>query len=118
MSDQIKISGIKGFGFHGVLESERKTGQHFLIDAVITLNLQNLKDDLSKTINYSEIADAIKNNIESNPVNLIETLAERIATDILSKYVQAQAVEISVHKPGAPLNVEFSDLSVTIKKSK
>ena len=101
-----------------MLFRSRQNGQEFIVDVEIETKFKNVNDELAKTVDYSKLIDLVSSEITSNPVNLIETLAERIATDILSKYVQAQAVEISVHKPGAPLNVEFSDLSVTIKKSK
>jgi len=118
MSDQIKISGIKGFGFHGVLDFEKKDGQDFLVDLVINLDLKNLNDALENTVDYGEVATLVKSEIENNPVNLIETLAERIAEKILSTYRKVNSVEVTVHKPNAPLPVDFSDLSVTIKKSK
>ena len=56
MSDQIKISGIKGFGFHGVLDFEKKDGQDFLVDLVIILDLKNLNDALENTVDYGEVA--------------------------------------------------------------
>ena len=118
MSDQIKISGIKGFGFHGVLDFEKKDGQDFLVDLVINLDLKNLNDALENTVDYGEVATLVKSEIENNPVNLIETLAERISEKILSTYRKVNSVEVTVHKPNAPLQVDFSDLSVTIKKSK
>ena len=118
MSDQIKISGIKGFGFHGVLDFEKKDGQDFLVDLVINLDLKNLNDALENTVDYGEVATLVKSEIENNPVYLIETLAERIAEKILNTYRKVNSVEVTVHKPRAPLPVDFSDLSVTIKKSK
>ena len=118
MSDLIKLNGVKGFGHHGVLASEREIGQEFIVDVALNLNLQNLKDDLNKTIDYSAVAELIKSEIESNPVNLIETLGERIGDKIINKFELVKIARVTVHKPNAPIPVEFKDVSVTITKTR
>ena len=117
-SASIKISGIEGFGYHGVFDEERKKGQNFFVDVELAANLQYLNDNLENTINYSTIADLVKVEIESNPVQLIETLAERIADKILINEIKISRVVVTVHKPDAPVAVKVSDISVSIDKSR
>ena len=114
MSDLIKINGISAKGFHGVFQSERKKGQKFIVDIELNVNLNNLKDDLSKTVNYAEVAQIAHDNITGKPVLLIETLAENIARLILRKYKKVKQVKVIVHKPKAPLALNFKDVSVEI----
>ena len=118
MSDLIKVTGISAKGFHGVFESERKKGQKFIIDIELSINLTNLKDDLSKTVNYAEMAQIAHDNITGKPVLLIETLAENIAKSVLNKYKKAKQVKVIVHKPKAPLTLKFKDVSVEIIRTR
>lgn len=114
MSDLIKINGISAKGFHGVFPVERKKGQKFIVDIELSINLNNLKDDLGKTVNYAEVAQIAHDNITGKPVLLIETLAENIARLILRKYKKVKQVKVIVHKPKAPLDLNFKDVSVEI----
>ena len=118
MSDLIRITGISAKGFHGVFESERKKGQKFIIDIELSINLTNLKDDLSKTVNYAEVAQIAHDNITGKPVLLIETLAENIAKSVLNKHKKAKQVKVIVHKPKAPLTLKFKDVSVEIIRTR
>ncbi len=118
MSDLIKITGISAKGFHGVFEIERKKGQKFIVDIELSMNLTNLKDDLSKTVNYAEVAQIAHDNITGKPVLLIETLAENIAKSVLNKYKKAKQVKVIVHKPKAPLTIKFKDVSVEIIRTR
>ena len=119
MSDKISILGISGFGYHGVLESERKTGQNFSVDIVLKLELRNAgeSDNLAHTINYAEVALLVHKRIVGEPVNLLERLAELIAQEILENF-NVQEIEVTVHKPQAPIPVSFHDVSVTIQRSR
>ena len=118
MSDRINLIGIRGFGYHGVFENERANGQEFLVDVIIDTKLVNLNDDLSKTIDYSKIIDLVSFEITSNPVNLIETLAERIADKLLDFDKKISALTVTVHKPSAPVSAKLTDISVSISKSR
>jgi len=116
MSDSIKIIGIKAIGFHGVFPEERRDGQEFIVDAELNLDLvpAGENDDLSKTIDYSKVAELIYNEIIGAPVDLIEALATRISKQILSEFNSVQSVKVTVHKPSAPIAVNFGDVSVSI----
>ena len=118
MSDSIKIKGITAVGFHGVYTEERAKGQKFIVDVKLSLSLQGINDDLNKTVNYADIAHLVVRHITGEPVNLIETVAESIADEILKDYQLVKKVQVKVHKPEAPINVEFSDVVVKIEKER
>ena len=118
MSDQIRVTGIKAFGYHGVLPHEATEGQDFIVDLLITLDLRaaSLSDDLTESINYADLAQIAHDNIVGERVQLIERLAGRIAEEISSTYSQITSVSVTVHKPQAPVTVDFEDISVTITR--
>ena len=118
MSDSIKIKGITAFGFHGVYTEERAKGQKFIVDVKLSLDLKGIADDLTKTVNYADVANLVARHITGEPVNLIETLAESIADEILKDYPLVKKVQVKVHKPEAPINVEFKDVIVKIEKER
>ncbi|WP_019874996.1 dihydroneopterin aldolase [Sporichthya polymorpha] len=117
--DRIALRGLRGFGRHGVLASERANGQPFLIDVELGVDTRRAakSDDLSDTVDYAGLADRVVALVEGEPVNLIETLAERIAAMCLEDSGVEQ-VQITVHKPEAPVSVAFEDVSVTIMRSR
>jgi dihydroneopterin aldolase len=118
VSDQITVTGIKAFGYHGVLPHEAIEGQEFTVDLVVTLDLRaaSLSDDLTQTINYADLAQIAHDNIVGERVQLIERLAGKIAEEISSAYSQITSVSVTVHKPHAPVTVDFEDISVTITR--
>ncbi|WP_035777137.1 dihydroneopterin aldolase [Arthrobacter sp. H5] len=113
--DTIALKGITAVGHHGVFEHERRNGQPFIVDAVLYLDLRSAgtTDDLSQTAHYGELAEQIKDLITGEPLNLIEALAERIAAHVLTAFA-VDAVEVTVHKPKAPIEVPFGDVAVSI----
>lgn len=119
MTDLLTLTGLRASAFHGYYEHERRTGQVFVIDVVVHLDLSPaaLGDDLAQTIHYGELAEEIVGAVERDPVDLIETVAERIATLVLA-HDPAKLVVVTVHKPSAPITVPFEDVSVTITRSR
>ena len=119
MDDRIELIGIRGFGFHGVFAEERDNGQEFVVDLSIYCDLRQAgrTDDLASTIHYGELATSVHRLIEGEPVDLIETLAERIANEVLTHQL-AERVSVTVHKPSAPISVPFQDVSVTIMRER
>ena len=113
--DRIELRGLRVIARHGVLDSERRNGQEFVIDAVLWLDTRPAarSDDLSKTVDYGPLANRLVRLAEAPPVRLIETLAERLAGVCLAE-PEVLTAEITVHKPQAPLPQEFSDVTVTI----
>jgi len=118
VSDQIRVTGIRAFGCHGVLPHEATEGQEFIVDLLVTLDLRavSLSDDLKQTINYADLAQIAHDNIVGDRVQLIERLAGRIAEEISSAYSQITSVSVTVHKPHAPVTLDFEDISVTITR--
>jgi dihydroneopterin aldolase len=117
--DRITLTGLRASAFHGVFEEERRTGQIFIIDVTVFLDLRGAatSDDLERTIHYGVLAEQVVNAVQSDPVDLIETVAERVAHVALS-HQAAQHVTVTVHKPNAPITVPFDDVSVTITRSR
>jgi len=117
--DRIELRGLRVFARHGVLDSERQTGQEFVIDAVLWLDTRPAagSDDLSKTVDYGAVANRLVRLADQPPVRLIETLAERLAASCLSEPLVAE-VEITVHKPQAPIAHPFSDVTVVIRRAR
>ncbi len=113
--DEIFIRKIKAYGYHGVFEKENREGQWFFVDLRIFLPLTAAAgtDALEETVDYSRAAALVKSCVEARPpFALIERLAGTIAEKILATFPQAQAAEVVVHKPNAPLGVECKDVGV------
>jgi dihydroneopterin aldolase len=117
--DEIRLTGLKATAHHGVFEHERRDGQDFFIDLTVRLPLGPAAagDDLAATVHYGELAEQVVAAVESDPVDLIETVAERVAAVALS-FPAAHEVVVTVHKPSAPITVPFGDVSVTIRRSR
>lgn len=117
--DRIELRGLRVRGFHGVLATERRDGQDFLIDAVLSVDTQPAaaSDDLSLTVDYAALSERLAGVVTGEPVQLIETLAERLAATCLAEPAVRQ-VQITVHKPDAPIARPFSDVLVTISRER
>lgn len=115
--DQVALSGISARGRHGVLSTERSLGQRFDVDVVLHLDTRAAAagDDLLQTVHYGELAVAVAGVVAGQPVALIETLAQRIA-DVALAAPGVVAVDVTVHKPHAPISVPFGDVSVSIRR--
>ena len=117
--DRISLLGLRAFGRHGVLPSEREEGQEFVIDAILTLDLRpaSASDDLSQTVGYAVLARRLTDIVSGEPHQLIETLAEQLAAACLADE-RVELAEITVHKPGAPIGLPFSDVTVTVVRGR
>jgi 7,8-dihydroneopterin aldolase/epimerase/oxygenase len=117
--DRIAIHGLSAHAFHGVYEAERRLGQTFRVDAVLELDTAPAAadDDLERTVNYAELARALHVVLTGEPVDLLETLAQRLA-DVCLEDPLVDAVEITVHKPEADLGVPFDDVTVAIRRER
>jgi dihydroneopterin aldolase/dihydroneopterin aldolase/2-amino-4-hydroxy-6-hydroxymethyldihydropteridine diphosphokinase len=96
-----------------VLEHERANGQEFVIDVVAYLATLDAKDDISATVHYGELAEKVVAAVSSDPVDLIETVAERVAAVVLG-FELVSMTQVTIHKPNAPISVPFADVSVTV----
>ncbi len=116
--DTITLTGLRANAFHGVFDSERRDGQVFVIDVVAHLDLAaaGRSDDLEQTVHYGVLAEEVVAAVESDPVDLIETVAERVAAVVLSHSAVKVAV-VTIHKPNAPITIPFDDVAVTITRA-
>jgi 7,8-dihydroneopterin aldolase/epimerase/oxygenase len=118
MLDRIVLRGLRGHGRHGVFAREREEGQTFIVDVELAVDTRAAAagDDLAHTVDYGAVAWRVVELIQGEPVNLIETLAERIADACLAD-ARVEQVEVTVHKPDAPIPVPFDDVTVTIVRT-
>ena len=119
MTDRITLTGLRVRGHHGVFEHERRDGQDFLVDVVVWIDLARAAatDDLTETLHYGELAQRAADIVAGEPVDLIETVAGRIADDVMTDQ-RVHAVEVTIHKPSAPIPLTFADVAVTIRRSR
>jgi dihydroneopterin aldolase/2-amino-4-hydroxy-6-hydroxymethyldihydropteridine diphosphokinase len=119
VTDRIALRGLVARGRHGVLPEERRDGQDFVVDAVLELDVRAAAatDDLARTVHYGELAEALAEVVRGEPVELLETLAERLARVCVAD-PRVEAVELTVHKPAAPIAERFEDVAVTIRRTR
>jgi dihydroneopterin aldolase len=119
MSDRIELRGLRARGHHGVFDHERRDGQEFVVDAILDVDTRPAaaSDELSDTVDYGGLASALHAAVEGEAVNLIETLAERLAQICLAD-PRVVAATVTVHKPHAPIPHAFADVSVSIRRER
>jgi dihydroneopterin aldolase len=119
VTDRIELRGLRVRGHHGVFEHERRDGQEFVVDVTVWMDLAPAaaSDDLTDTLHYGELAERTAAIVAGEPANLIETVGARVA-DMVMADARALAVEVTLHKPQAPIPLEFADVAVVIRKSR
>jgi len=117
--DRLDLTGLRAIAHHGVFAHERQNGQEFVVDVRVWLDTRAAasSDDLDKTVNYGVLANEVVAAVESDPVDLIETVAERIAGVALA-HAAVSRVRVTLHKPSAPIEVPFDDVSITIERTR
>ena len=117
--DVLRLTGVRATGHHGVFEHERRDGQEFVVDVVVHLDAAPAAegDDLAQTVHYGVLAEQLVAAVEHDPVDLVETLAERLAHVVLA-FPAAVRAEVTVHKPHAPITVPFGDVSITVVRER
>ena len=119
MSDRIELRGLRVRGYHGVLPEERRDGQLFGIDVLLETDVSAAaaSDDLAQTVDYSTVARQVEAIVAGAPVDLIETLAVRIAQACLA-HAAVTAADVAVHKPHAPIGLPFDDVVVRVRRTR
>ncbi|HKS48460.1 MAG TPA: dihydroneopterin aldolase [Amycolatopsis sp.] len=119
MSDRITLTGLRVFGRHGVFGHEKRDGQEFVVDLTVWLDLTAAAatDDLRQTLHYGELAELAAAIVGGEPYDLIESVAGRIADEVL-KDSRVSGVEVTVHKPSAPIPLTFDDVAVTVGRKR
>ncbi|MDZ5622648.1 dihydroneopterin aldolase [Nocardioides sp. HM23] len=115
--DELSVIGIECWGHHGVFEHERRDGQLFVIDLTLGVDVApaGASDDLRDTIDYGSVVGEVTTVVEGEPVDLIETLATRIA-DVCLLDARVEWARVTVHKPDAPIEARFADVQLTITR--
>ena len=117
MTNRRVIIALKGLGAeanHGVYDFERARNQRFSADIVMWVETAGNADDIAATVSYADIADEAMAVLTGTAVDLIETLAETIASRVMS-HEGVVGTEVTVHKPDAPIDHPFADVSVTVR---
>ncbi|GAB3296694.1 dihydroneopterin aldolase [Parasphingorhabdus pacifica] len=119
MADRIALTGLKVRGNHGVFDEEKRDGQEFLVDITVWADLADAAatDDLQQTLHYGQLAERAAKIVAGPPRDLIEAVAAEIADDIMSDG-RPHAAEVTIHKPSAPIPLQFADVAVTIRRSR
>lgn len=119
MTDRIELRGLMVRGRHGVFAHERADGQDFLVDITLWIDLAPAarSDDLADTYDYGLLAERAAAILAGTPRNLIETVAAEIADEVMTD-PRAEAVEVTVHKPHAPIPLDFADVAVVARRSR
>jgi 7,8-dihydroneopterin aldolase/epimerase/oxygenase len=119
MTDRIELRGLKVRGNHGVYEHERRDGQDFVVDVTVWMDLAPAaaSDDLADTLDYGALAQRAAAIVGGEPCDLIEAVAGRVADDVMGDE-RVQAVEVVLHKPQAPIPLEFADVAVVARRSR
>lgn len=117
--DTITLTGLRAFGHHGVFDFERRDGQEFIVDLQVTLDMAPAaaSDDVAHTVDYGALATDVVAIVTGEPLNLIETLAGRIASSVL-QHPLVLSVTVTVHKPSAPIPTTFRDVAVTVTRER
>ncbi|KQB83183.1 dihydroneopterin aldolase [Corynebacterium oculi] len=120
MADRIVLTGLAGYGYHGVFPEEKREGQEFLVDVTCWADLRPAAahDDLALTLNYAELAELAHGVLTGPPRDLIETVAAEIADEAMVRFPILHAVEVTVHKPQAPIPLAFGDVAVVARRSR
>lgn len=119
MSDELTITGIECFGHHGVFEFEKREGQVFVVDVTLGLDTAPAaaSDGLADTVDYGTLVAAIKAAVERDPVDLIETVAHRIA-ELCLLDDRVEWTRVVLHKPDAPIDAAFADVALSITRTR
>ncbi len=118
--DNIMISGLKLFAYHGVNDFEKRQGQPFILDIILSADLSaaGMSDDLSQTINYSSAVKCVKAAFLSDKFDLIERAAEVVAEALLAEFPKAVSADVTVKKPEAPIKAKFDYVAVRMVRSR
>lgn len=119
--DAIELIGMSFYGYHGVRAEERTLGQRFVVDVRLELDLApaGRSDDLERTVNYAQVWQAVREVVEGRPFNLIESVGEQLAANLLGRFEVVEAVRVRVAKPTAPIKgAQVGDVTVELTRTR
>lgn len=114
--DKITVTGLKFYANHGVLATEKEQGQYFIIDCSFYLDTSLTYDEITNTVNYGDLSCAIVEFSKANTFDLLETLANKLSDYLLVKYPLIKKLSLTIHKPQAPIPVNFTDVTLKITR--
>ena len=120
MSDRIFIKGLSLHAYHGVMAYEAKVGQTFTIDLELDIDLTDAarSDKVVDTVSYDKVVDCAAQAFCAQRFRLIEAAAGRVADAVLSTFARVRSIRVTIHKPHAPIAATFSDVGVTLVRSR
>lgn len=118
MADRITLRNMVFYAHHGVFEAEKEMGQRFEVDVSLDLDLAaaGRSDDLAQSVNYADVYTQVKRVVSERRFNLIEGLAEAIASQLLAAY-GVELVTVRVRKPHAPIGGVLDTVEVEVSRS-
>jgi dihydroneopterin aldolase len=120
MTDSIFIKGLSLHAYHGVMAHEAKVGQSFSIDMSLEIDLSAAarSDKVMDTVSYDKVVECAREAFGAQRFRLIEAAAGRVAEAVLTAFPRVNAIEVTIHKPHAPIAATFSDVGVTLKRKR
>ena len=120
MTDRVFVTGLALHAFHGVMEHEATVGQTFKLDLALDIDLApaSRSDKLADTIGYDQVVDVAARAFCDKRYRLVEAAAGAVADAILAAFARASQVQVTVHKPHAPIAATFEDVGVTIVRAR
>lgn len=118
--DKIHLKGCRFYGYHGAYAEEQKLGQIFVVDCLLSVNLQKASqtDALEDTVHYGLVFDTIKNQVEQKHYELIERLAGAICQDIFAHFSLVQAITIKIFKENPPINGHYDAVGIELERKR
>ncbi|EBB5818027.1 dihydroneopterin aldolase [Listeria monocytogenes] len=118
--DKIYLNELVFYGYHGVLAEETKLGQTFRVSLILGLSTKKagISDSVDDTVSYAEVYETVKEIIEGTPFKLIEALAEKIATEVLTGYPLLEEVTVKLIKPNPPIPGHYDSVAVEIERKR
>jgi dihydroneopterin aldolase len=118
MDVAIEVYGLEVFGYHGVLPEERERGQLFLYDVTLVAHDAGVRSDkLGDTVDYTQVADCVREVSSARPFNLIEALAGEVADALLARFDVSRA-RVRVRKPNVQLGGPVEFTAATVERSR
>lgn len=120
MSDQVYLHGMEFEGRHGVTDEERSRLQIIELDVEMSLDLRDAgrSDELAQTVDYGDVFEVCRDQVEKRSYHLLEGLAEAVAADILARFARVETVTVRAKKPGLPLDGVVEHAGVKIERSR
>ncbi|MGV3488464.1 MAG: dihydroneopterin aldolase [Tuberibacillus sp.] len=118
MRDKIFLNQMAFYGYHGVFPEENKLGQRFLVDLILECDLREAgrTDQFNKTVNYAEVYDITKEIVEGKPFKLVESVAEKLASELLKTFPIVETCHVKVTKPDPPIQGHYESVAVGITR--